>query len=101
MLLDEPRFAAQAATADGTHVYFDDVGCLDAWLREHAAAPLRAWVRRDQQWVAATEARFASGERTPMGYGFVAAPAGVGWSEVRRALAARALAAEAEASHAR
>ncbi len=90
MLLDEPRFAAQLATPDGAHLYFDDVGCLAAWLREHPDAGARAWVERDGRWVAAERARFAAGARTPMGYGFVAAAAGapatVDWRELQRRL---------------
>jgi hypothetical protein len=95
MLLDEPRFAAQATTPDGARLYFDDVGCLAAWLREHPAAHAHAWVRNGARWVAAEQARFTNGERTPMGYGYVAADRGVAWSDVHRALAARAGAEEA------
>ncbi len=84
MLVDEPRFAAEAATPDGTHYSFDDVGCLAGWLREHADAHARAWVRRDGAWVRADDARFAVGARTPMGYGYVAARDGVSWTEVQR-----------------
>lgn len=97
MLVDEARFAAQAATRDGTHVWFDDVGCLAAWLREHPGAATALWVDRDGAWVPAGAARFAGGERTPMGYGFVAAPSGIDWSELQRRLAARA---QAEVTHA-
>jgi hypothetical protein len=99
MLVDDPRFAAQAATNDGEHVFFDDVGCLGAWLREHSAVRARAWVRRQERWVPAEEARFAGGARTPMGYGFIVAAEGMGWPDVRHALAARA--AVEESTHAR
>jgi hypothetical protein len=108
MLLDEPRFAAQAVTADGTRVYFDDVGCLAGWLDEHPATA-RAWVRAGDAWVPAAQARFASGARTPMGYGYVAAtsapvtPAGpvtIDWSELRARLGAHAAAAHLEDAHA-
>lgn len=100
MLLDEPRFAAQLATPDGTHLYFDDVGCLAAWLREHPRAGARTWVRRDNGWLDAERARYTSGARTPMGYGFVAAaddaPATVGWSELSRRMTATAEQAHAQ-----
>ena len=88
MLLDEPRFAAQAATPDGNHIYFDDVGCLVAWLREHSTAQARAWVRRKEQWVDAGAARYLAGQRTPMGYGYVASTSGIDFSELQRRLAA-------------
>lgn len=90
MLLDEPRFAAQLATSDGMHLFFDDVGCLAAWLREHPSDRTRGWVRRQSDWVDARAARYTPGQRTPMGYGFVAASDGsVDWTELARRLAAR------------
>jgi hypothetical protein len=99
MLLDEPRFAGQLVTADGTRLYFDDVGCLAAWLREHeTAASAAVWVHRGDQWTPARDARFVAGPHTPMGYGFVAADAGLDWPEVQRRLAARA--ATGEVAHA-
>jgi hypothetical protein len=48
-------------------------------------------VRRKEQWVDAAAARYAGGQRTPMGYGFVAAPAdgdGIDFGELQRRLAA-------------
>lgn len=96
MLVDEPRFAAEVLTRDGARLYFDDVGCLAAWLREHPGAAARAWVDRDGTWIAASAARFSAGARTPMGYGFVAAPDGIDWDALQRRLAARA---GAEVSH--
>ena len=92
MLVDEPRFAAQALTRDGGRLYFDDVGCLAAWLREHPGAAAQAWVDRDGGWVPAAAARFADGARTPMGYGFAAAGDGLDWDALQRRLAARAAA---------
>jgi hypothetical protein len=97
MLVDEPRFAAQATTADGARVYFDDVGCLAGWLREHRRGAARAWVRRDDTWVPVGDARFHGGERTPMGYGYVAAGDGIDWSELERRLEARAATEETHA----
>lgn len=91
MLVDEPRFAAQALTKDGAHLYFDDVGCLSGWMREHPGAATALWVDRDGAWVPAGEARYVSGERTPMGYGFVASATGaLDWTAVQQRLAARA-----------
>jgi hypothetical protein len=100
MLLDEPRFAAQAVAKDGSRLYFDDVGCLAGWLEEHPAGAAQAWVRAGERWLPPAEARFTAGEHTPMGYGFVAATRGVAWSEVRARLRAAAPSAQLEVGHA-
>jgi copper chaperone NosL len=70
MLLSEPRYAAQLVTDNGERLFFDDVGCLAAYLlRAHSE---RAWVRDGARWVLAQDARFNAGATTPMGYGFAA-----------------------------
>jgi hypothetical protein len=93
MLLSEPRHGAQLVTADHERLYFDDLGCMVAWMRANPQPPLQTWVRAadDGQWLTAGKAGYRQGEHTPMGYGFVAV-AGHGaleWSEVRRLVHAR------------
>lgn len=90
MLVTEPAPAAQLSRADGTRLFFDDVGCLASYLDrtgEHAAQHL--WVHRDGGWVSATGARYASGAHTPMDFGFLPAAEGVSWEALRQAVRAR------------
>jgi copper chaperone NosL len=87
MLLSEPRFAAQWVTADGQRAYFDDVGCMVEHAVDQTQPPKALWVRQGDVWVSTAQARFASGARTPMGFGFEARSDGaVGYDAVRRAV---------------
>ncbi|MBL8608330.1 MAG: twin-arginine translocation signal domain-containing protein [Myxococcales bacterium] len=89
MLVSDKRYAAQAAI-DGERKYFDDVGCLVLWAKEHRAE--RTWVRDSASgaWVSAESARFQGGARTPMDYGFEARSDGsVGFAEVREKVLAK------------
>ncbi|MBI2394152.1 MAG: hypothetical protein HYV09_31570 [Deltaproteobacteria bacterium] len=90
MLVSERRAAAQLVDQSGERQYFDDIGCMAAWAREHAE-PKRMWVRapNDDGWVDARTARYRTDAKTPMDYGFVAANEGVGWDDVRARAAAR------------
>jgi hypothetical protein len=95
MIVDDRRSAAQLVDNDGERWFFDDAGCLAAWQREHPAQTRRAWVRAADAglWLPAESARFATGARTPMGYGFIANAAptdgAVGWDAVAQAAAHR------------
>jgi len=84
MLVSDPRFAAQLATRDGARVYFDDPGCMAAWMREHPRLAQHAWVRSPAAtWIDARTARFVRGQRSPMGYGFAPVDQGdAAWSDV-------------------
>jgi nitrous oxide reductase accessory protein NosL len=77
MLVDDRRSAAQVVTAIGDRLYFDDVGCMVAWLDEHKDSA-RAWVRMPSGdgWLDARGARYVAGEKTPMDFGYV--PSGTG-----------------------
>lgn len=89
MLVGDKRFAAQLVTGDGDRRYFDDVGCMVVWTKEHAGAAKRSWARDAQtgQWRDARTARFAKGARTPMDYGFeTRADGDVSWTEVEAAV---------------
>ncbi|MFO0742490.1 MAG: hypothetical protein U0270_41840 [Labilithrix sp.] len=98
MLVGDRRFAAQAV-ASGDRLYFDDIGCFVLWAKEHP--PARAWVRdaEHERWLEASSARYASGARTPMDFGFegrVEGPATVGFEEMRASVLGRAKAKTAE-----
>lgn len=92
MLVGDRRFAAQAV-ASGDRLYFDDIGCFVLWAKEHP--PARAWVRdaEHERWLEASGARYASGARTPMDFGFegrVEGSATVGFEEMRASVLGRA-----------
>ena len=79
MLVSDKRYAAQLL-ADGERRYFDDIGCLAAFVLEHAghaeqaASTSKSWVRDAQSasWIEARLAHYASGAKTPMDYGYEA-----------------------------
>jgi copper chaperone NosL len=77
MVLSEPRHAAQALDSDGDRLFFDDLGCLLEHERNRGAELPRAWVKNEQgAWMDARRARYATGARTPMNYGYTSSEAG-------------------------
>lgn len=92
MLVSDPPHAAQLVSADGTRVYFDDVGCMAGYVLERNLSPARMWVRAEGGgWVDARPAKFARGAKTPMDYGFTPAPSGdATWADVEQAAKKRA-----------
>ena len=92
MLVSEKVPSAQALRDDGARFFFDDVGCMVAWetrespkLKAH-----RVHSPEESGWLDANNARFASGNVTPMDFGFLAAPNGVSFDEMRRAVQEKA-----------
>jgi hypothetical protein len=74
MLVSEPPHAGQLVTNDGARLYFDDLGCMAAYPAERSVTPRKMWARNaDGKWVDATTAKYRSGQRTPMDYGFAVA----------------------------
>ena len=90
MIVSEPAYAAELVDERGARHFFDDIGCLDAYLVEHSKAePRGVWVRSGERWVDAKSARYASGAPSPMDYGFVAKEQGpLDFATVRRESAA-------------
>lgn len=88
MIVSDHATAAQLV-ANGDRVYFDDVGCMVAWLDERKVEPAHAWVRKGETWVDAKSARYAPGARTPMDYGFVGADTGVTYAEMSKTVLAK------------
>ena len=87
MILSQPRFAAQLTTAGGERFFFDDPGCMAAWVRQHQPRVRSMWVREGNGWIDAKTARFRRGDKTPMDWGLAPAPDGtVGWSSVEQAV---------------
>ncbi|MBI4953148.1 MAG: hypothetical protein HY908_14030 [Myxococcales bacterium] len=93
MLVSEPRHAGQLVTESGDRFYFDDPGCLAAYLAERTASAEpaarvgAAWVRDEAgSWIDARSARYRTGARTPMDYGFEAQADGTAsFADVERA----------------
>jgi len=82
MLISDPRFAAQVRGGPKRKVFkFDDIGCAINWLNEQPWAgetETEIWVadqsstRQNVIWLKARDARYLSGELSPMNYGFAA-----------------------------
>jgi copper chaperone NosL len=79
MLVSTPRYAAQGVRAAGERLYFDDVGCLVTWERDHHEAFTNAWAHDEgTAWLPLETVRFRAGESTPMDFGFAAVATGEG-----------------------
>lgn len=68
-------------------MYFDDPGCMAAYLSHPKVAPQKAWVRDTKgNWIATDHARFSKGARTPMDYGFEFSETGeLAWGAIEAA----------------
>ena len=85
MVLSDRQAAAQLVAASGERRHFDDLGCMAAHLQGQPL-PARAWVRgASGGWVEARSARYRTGARTPMDYGFLPSDGGeASWDDVAR-----------------
>jgi copper chaperone NosL len=77
MAVSDAHFAAQIAAPGEEPRFFDDIGCLAGWLKDHRAPEGGAAFVADHrtgQWVPARTAVYtrASGLSTPMGSGVIA-----------------------------
>lgn len=90
MLVSDPSYAAELLDQQGRRHFFDDIGCLDAYLVDHPAlVPQALWVRVGPGWVDARRARYVSGAASPMAYGFLPQERGpLDFAAVRRGAAA-------------
>ena len=72
MFVNDPDYAAEVITADGTTYFFDDIGCLIKWIQKHASADAKLFVRSvdTHKWVDAEKAWYSRTDNTPMHYGF-------------------------------
>jgi hypothetical protein len=70
MLVDDRRFAGQAVSEKGEHLFFDDPGCLATYVSAHPSVR-HAWLLDEHgAWMDAAAARFESSAKSPMDYGF-------------------------------
>ncbi len=91
MLVSDPRFAAELTTTAGDRLFFDDPGCMAAYVDEHRTPVRRMWVHDvSGAWIDAQGAQFKAGASSPMDYGFATDPQGKDdWSAVERAATSR------------
>lgn len=86
MLLSEKEHGAQLVSTGGERFYFDDLGCMVAWLDAHPAEAAHKWVHTadSQAWLAVEKAGFDRAAHTPMDFGFIATakPGPVDWQQV-------------------
>lgn len=81
MIISDPRFIAEVRLADGQAHKFDDAGDAVNWLSQACVDPIQAkefWAideRDGKTWLDARSAVWLPA-KTPMDYGFAAAPAG-------------------------
>jgi len=73
MIINDLSFASQVAAADGKTWFFDDHGCMAAWLvaRRFEKAP-RIWVPDLETgvWIDGRQAWYSRTDNTPMSSGF-------------------------------
>jgi len=82
MLLSEPRFGAELTTESGERYFFDDPGCMAAFVRDRSPRVRAMWVHLGSTWIDAKSAHYERAA-SPMDYGF--APSSTGnatWSDV-------------------
>lgn len=91
MLVEDRRSAAEVIAASGERKFFDDVGCMVAWIDESKTQPRKSWVRSPSGdgWIDAKSARYVKVDHTPMDYGFVPGNGGVSWDEMANAVRTR------------
>ena len=74
MYLSHKLHSVQLVDTRGKTHFFDDIGCLVAWLRAHqeSAKEFVIWVYSldTHRYIDALKARYVAGEETPMRYGF-------------------------------
>lgn len=92
MVMSDKRFGAQLVNDGSDRHYFDDVGCMVAFMETRKVRTVRTWARDAEtgRWLDARSARYVPGATSPMDYGFEArANGGVGWDEMRVAVLAK------------
>ncbi len=67
-------YAAEIITRNGNTYFFDDIGCVVLWLKNHHPDISRLVTRTQDthRWIDAQKAWYVRTAHTPMGYGFAA-----------------------------
>jgi copper chaperone NosL len=76
MAISQPQYAAQVVDKDGNAYKFDDIGCMQRYLRDHNLPQRRVYVMdyANQQWLSAESAVFVKSDaiESPMASGMAA-----------------------------
>jgi hypothetical protein len=74
MDVENLNYMAEIVTEGGNTYFFDDIGCVVLWLKNHAPkiARMVTKTRDTHRWVDAKKAWYSRTDTTPMGYGFAA-----------------------------
>ncbi len=102
MLVTEARYSAQLTTQDPERIWFDDIGCLIAYIADRKPKVAHLWVHDavTPRWLDATATRYQDGAKTPMDFGFVAgAKDGVDFATMQRTVLARMAAKDQALDH--
>ena len=76
MMIAEARFAAALVDENNRVFKFDDIGCMQNFIKKNNTKPGYAWVHDTQteEWLDLNHATLTHSEEivTPMGYGIIA-----------------------------
>jgi hypothetical protein len=74
MDIEELDYMAELIAQNGNTYFFDDIGCVVLWLKNHhpKIAKLVTRTLDTHRWIDAKEAWYTRTASTPMGYGFAA-----------------------------
>ncbi|WP_457595999.1 hypothetical protein [Hydrogenimonas sp.] len=73
MPLESKKYSAEVVAPDGKTWFFDDVGCMGAWIARQPfkdAATVWVYTLDTKRWFDGRKAHYSVLESTPMGYGF-------------------------------
>ena len=74
MAIEHLEYAAQIITQDGNTYFFDDIGCVVLWLKNHKPdiAKMVTKTVDTNRWIEVEKAWYTRIAHDPMGYGFAA-----------------------------
>ena len=72
MDIEDMRYLVELIREDGVTYFFDDVGCVILWLKNHSPKNPKILVKtRDTaEWIDIESSWYSRVDNTPMGYGF-------------------------------
>ncbi len=72
MDIEDLDYMVELITENGNTYFFDDIGCVVLWLKNHSPKINKVMVRTldTHQWIEAEKAWYSRTAHTPMGYGF-------------------------------
>jgi uncharacterized protein (UPF0128 family) len=74
MDVENLNYMAEIVTEEGNTYFFDDIGCVVLWLKNHTPKIARMVTKTldTHRWIDAKKAWYSRTDATPMGYGFAA-----------------------------